>query len=184
MNFSGLPPCIGKKAIFYQLKFITRLCAACLQSPGRKFNDGRAFPSAPRKAPGAEVVKTAHCPPLFVGENHINFHPHEKAVDGIALFKNKAVIRRGETLFPHKPHETLPKSYCKTAVAGKKCPFFKVAEFHFQRSWSRVVLSSGPMRMIKTAGRIKSTTGMIIFTGASLASFSAMEKRFARWVSP
>lgn len=173
-----------ENSIFFQLKFITRLCAACLQSPGRKFDNICTPPSAPGKAPGLEIVKTAYNTPLFSGKNRIYFHAHEKTVDGIAFFKDKAVVRRGETLFPHKPRETLPKGYCKAAVAGKKSAPFKVAELHFQRSWSRVVLSSGPMRMMNTAGRMKSTTGMMIFTGASLASFSAMEKRFARWVSP
>ena len=129
-----LTACTGNRVLFFQLKFIPGQCAACLQSPGRKFDNICTPPSPPGKTPGLEVAETAHSPSLFVGEDHIYFHPHKKTVDGIALFKNKAVERRGESFLPHKSHETLPKSDCKAAVAGKKSASFKVAEFHFQRS--------------------------------------------------
>ena len=160
-------------------KLVPRLCAALRQSMGGEFYAVTAFSAAESKTPRLEGVYAFDDFIFFVREKNIYFHEHEKAVDGIALFKEHGITVTGKTFASHKSCETCPKSFCMEKLPGKKNSPCLIAE-HLYLSWSRVVLSSGPIRMMNTAGKMKSTTGIMILTGASLASFSAMVKRLAR----
>ena len=160
-------------------KLIPRLCAALRQSMSGEFYAVTAFSAAESKAPRLEGVYAFDDFIFFVRKKEIYFHEHEKAVDGIALFKEKCITVPGEFFSAHKSCKTRPETLCPGKLPGKKNSAGFIAE-HLYLSWSRVVLSSGPIRMMNTAGRMKSTTGIMILTGASLASFSAMVKRLAR----